>query len=64
MDYTHADGGWESVKKVDSLAGVAGKKVGVPKTGAGGQPLAPALDVVTVPVLTQKGIEFSVMECA
>ncbi len=27
--------------------------MGVPKTGAGGPPLALALDVVTVPVLTQ-----------
>ena len=32
--------------------------MGVPKTGAGGPPLALALDVVTVPVLTQKENEF------
>ena len=38
---------------------VAEKKTGVPKRRPGGNPGPPALDVVTVPVLTQKENEFS-----
>ncbi len=41
------------------LRRVAGKEVGVPKTGAGGPPLASPPHVSTVPTLTQKENEFS-----
>ena len=46
----------ESVDSLYAFAAACSEKSGSPKIGGRGATLAPALDVVTVPVLTQKEI--------